>query len=1154
MADLAILSLQETAELLDKAAKLPLAKLQQEMSSHTAKCIIFSPRPASAPPGHWKKLVMAAQAAFDNEGAERMRRALQGEVMLLRDGAATPCESAPSFSETPHVTAATETTEVPTMLSVPTPVVDSSVMIAEPAKVTTSDSSMADKSGEVTSSTANGANHMTTPDTAESLLQGLKSHLRADQLKPKLSKRTVQLWVDMSATAPTNTPPHAGAQSDLSVGSHRSAPAAWTPGSMPARSVALPMPGHNVTARWHLGGHMTSSHAGPIASPASTSTATTAAWPAHLILGTEARLSPATFRTAQAQAPVPQFQRGSFQGPHIVSGVNNGQVPGAAMSSAPSQRRRICRRYFTGDRVYVVLEKMDSILECEVVTVPEDNNRSWYTVRLSGSAHTRYISLKIDRAAQSEAQRITMMAWAENNARRTGVLTAPSPSAVADPVERPAKRVHHQPIAPSATPERIVPPLPPTSPEVGGLASLLTHKRAHPVTLTKAALYGLPSSVFAPTEPVAAQSEVGSANQSHTCTSLARPRAQHPAKQSERRPSKETSIKSHPVDGGTATSGRFVWHETLFQKHLAPRLFLQLLQTIAQYTTLYLEIFRRPDSALFFRELASQMLADLTQEQEEEEALPQQQGSARWRATQNAALAAARALRKEPTQPPTEATNSSRQQEAQPVVSAQPQQQQPGPASMRHTDRNAPKTEHQRRLQRAAKRAANRAANRAALSASSASASSQPPHADAKRFDMTILQAACRRQPRLSAAVSGRGLRGIQARSKTYIAGIGIETVTRQQDKTLEGMGSAAINQAVSHAKLDPKQVRALFVGNMMSGMLSHQQHLGPLLANAAGLERAEAATAEACCGAGGAALRWGYMAIESGEVDVAVVAGVELMTHCDRDMVTKALATASYWPAEGAEGETFVSLNGAVMREYMRRYNRRHEEFAPFAMVAHSNASLSSHAVFRHKSLDRETYEQAQVITDPIQLFDASPTCDGAAAVVLVSDRALDALDASVRQQLVEVRSSAAAIDQLAIAKRPDLLALRAVQQSAEDSFRKAGVTVSDVDIFEIHDAYTIMAACSLENIGVVPPGTVLDLAADGGLNLTGSTPIATFGGLKARGHPVGATGVYQAAEMFLQLTDAAGPNQVSEPEVAFIQNVGGTGSSVFAHVLTRA
>ncbi|EGD80872.1 hypothetical protein PTSG_11735 [Salpingoeca rosetta] len=365
---------------------------------------------------------------------------------------------------------------------------------------------------------------------------------------------------------------------------------------------------------------------------------------------------------------------------------------------------------------------------------------------------------------------------------------------------------------------------------------------------------------------------------------------------------------------------------------------------------------------------------------------------------------------------------------------------------------------------------------------------------------------------------------------KVYVGGAGVVPVTRQQDVTLEQMGAQAVRAALADADMDPKSVQAVFVGNMMSGMLSKQQHLGPLIANAAGLDLVEASTTEACCGAGGAALRMAYLAVMSGELETVAVVGTELMTHADRETITEALATASHWATEGAKGETFVSLNGKLMAEYMRRYNVPHAKFFPFAQVAHNNAMTAAHAVFPDKPLTLDMYENAPVVTDPIQLFDASPTCDGAACVLLTSNPSLAARAGGKR---VRVASSAAATDILAVAMREDPLHLRAVEKSAMDAMSRAGVTHADIDIFELHDAYTSMACLALENAGFVPHGEGVEFAADGHISLDGQLPIATFGGLKARGHPVGATGVYQAAEMFMQLNGTAGMNQVPNTEI---------------------
>jgi acetyl-CoA C-acetyltransferase len=264
---------------------------------------------------------------------------------------------------------------------------------------------------------------------------------------------------------------------------------------------------------------------------------------------------------------------------------------------------------------------------------------------------------------------------------------------------------------------------------------------------------------------------------------------------------------------------------------------------------------------------------------------------------------------------------------------------------------------------------------------------------------------------------------------------------------------------------------------------------------------------------------------------------------------VTRGLATASNWETEGAKGKTFVTLNGDLMSLYMAKYGVAAEKFAPFPINAHRNAGTSEHATLR-KPVTEEGYAESRVLTDPIRIMDASPTCDGAAAVVLTSSRAIAQRPGAV---FVRIAGSGAASDVLPVHERPDPLHLRAVEQSLSEALRRARLTHGDVDLFELHDAYSIMACLCLESAGFVQAGEGTAFAQDGNLGLRGVLPIATFGGLKARGHPVGATGVYQAAEMLLQLNGRAGENQVRGAQVGVVQNIGGAGGSVYTHVMVR-
>lgn len=381
-----------------------------------------------------------------------------------------------------------------------------------------------------------------------------------------------------------------------------------------------------------------------------------------------------------------------------------------------------------------------------------------------------------------------------------------------------------------------------------------------------------------------------------------------------------------------------------------------------------------------------------------------------------------------------------------------------------------------------------------------------------------------------------------------FIIGAGQTAVSKDSGARGRQLGAAAIHAAIEDARIDKEQVDALFVGNMTSGILGRQQQLGSLIADYSGLGGVEATSIEAACASGAAAARMGYVTIAGGIHDIAIICGVERMSHADRDTVTQALATAADWELEGRRGETFPSLNAQLMRAYMQRYDSRPEDFAPFSITAHENAMTNENALF-HKRVAVEDYLESRIIADPIRLLDVSPICDGAAAVVLASADAVPAL----RGPRVRIAGSAAATAPLALSRRSDVLDLDAVAASTRAALSMAGIGRADVDLFELHDAYTIMSALTLESAGFAAPGTATRLAAEGRFALSGELPISTMGGLKARGHPVGATGVYQLVESYLQLTGRAGRNQVADAACAFVQNIGGTASTVVNHVLQR-
>ena len=373
------------------------------------------------------------------------------------------------------------------------------------------------------------------------------------------------------------------------------------------------------------------------------------------------------------------------------------------------------------------------------------------------------------------------------------------------------------------------------------------------------------------------------------------------------------------------------------------------------------------------------------------------------------------------------------------------------------------------------------------------------------------------------------------------ILGIGQTIIDEQWEKSIRDIAADAVITAMHDAGRESAE--GVFVGNMMSGIINGQTALGPLVADWAGLRGGDAGKVEAACASGAAAFRSGLMAVASGELESAIVVGVEKMTDRHPHEVTAALATAADADYEVDMGVSFVGLNAMIMRRYMYEYGWKHADFAPFAINAHANAVHNPYARLRHK-ITLEDFEKSAMIATPINLMDASPIGDGAAAVYIVP---AESLTPGTR---LLVAASASATDTIAIHDRPEALFLTAAYQSARQAYRQAGVGAADIDVFELHDAFTIMSALSLEASGFAERGKGVQLGLDGEITPTGRIPVCTRGGLKARGHPVGATGVYQIVEVVQQLRGECGETQVAGARIGMAQNIGGSGATIITHI----
>jgi acetyl-CoA C-acetyltransferase len=373
------------------------------------------------------------------------------------------------------------------------------------------------------------------------------------------------------------------------------------------------------------------------------------------------------------------------------------------------------------------------------------------------------------------------------------------------------------------------------------------------------------------------------------------------------------------------------------------------------------------------------------------------------------------------------------------------------------------------------------------------------------------------------------------------IVGIGQLPVERATTKSLRALGASVVRLAMEDAGVE--RVDALFAGNMLADELQGQKHVAALIADEAGLAGIEALQVQAAMASGAAALRMAYLAVASGEADLAVAVGVEKMSEgLASPAMSKALDAK-----EVEDGATLISKNAELMRLYLKRYKVPKDGLVNFPVTAHQNARNNPNAVFRDQKVNARTVMKSRMVHDPLRLLDCSPICDGAAAVVLSASEEARAHSSHP----VRILASSVATDRFRVGDRANPLWLAAAHDSVLKAFRQANVNRGDVDFFELHDAFSIMSCMALEAAGFATPGQGWRLAAEKRIELKGDIPIATMGGLKARGHPIGATALYQACEIVLQLTGRAGKNQLKDPQVAMMQSVGGAGTTIITHIL---
>jgi len=340
--------------------------------------------------------------------------------------------------------------------------------------------------------------------------------------------------------------------------------------------------------------------------------------------------------------------------------------------------------------------------------------------------------------------------------------------------------------------------------------------------------------------------------------------------------------------------------------------------------------------------------------------------------------------------------------------------------------------------------------------------------------------------------------------------------------------------------------VDAVYVGNMSGGQFVGQEHLGPLLADHLGLRGVPITRVESACASGGVALRSAFLEVASGMSDLVLAAGVEKMN--DGGDVTNVLATAADQEAEVYHGITFPGLYAMIARAHMATHGTTLEDLAAVSVKNHRHGALNPKAQFRQE-VTLEQVMASSLVADPLRLLHCSPVSDGAAAVLLCPlERASEFTD-----RPVEIRASGLATSSMALAERRDPAFLDAVSLSASRAYHMAGLGPADIDVAEVHDCFSIAEICVLEALCFAERGRGGEAARTGETALGGRLPVNPSGGLKSKGHPVGATGIAQVIEIFEQLRGEAGERQVKDAAVGLTQNMGGSGGSSVVHIFER-
>ena len=384
--------------------------------------------------------------------------------------------------------------------------------------------------------------------------------------------------------------------------------------------------------------------------------------------------------------------------------------------------------------------------------------------------------------------------------------------------------------------------------------------------------------------------------------------------------------------------------------------------------------------------------------------------------------------------------------------------------------------------------------------------------------------------------------------NRVAIIGVGMSKFGELWEKSLLDITLEAGVSAIFDSQVRGADIGAVCVGNMSAGRFTGQEHLGALAVDMGGLGNIPAYSVEAACASGGAAVRQAYMSIKSGEHDIMMVLGCEKMSDVNQTEAMNTISVAGDWEWEGMFGATFPALYAFIARRHMMEYGTTEEALSQVTVKNHANAAHNPWAQFQ-RPVPLKVVMGSGMLADPIRVLHSSPVSDGAAGLIMCSEE--KAKDFS--NTPVYIEASEQASDTLALHNRRDICTMDSVVMSAKSALKEANLTIKDIDVFELHDSFTISEITLTEDVGIVKKGEGGKAVLEGLTDIGGEFPVNTSGGLKARGHPIGATGVAQIVELVLQLREEANGRQVDGAEKGLAVNIGGTGATSIVHILGR-